>query len=367
MGFANRLIAGFCLATALVWPGLASAHLLPAQTATLNIVGNSAYGVISVPASALKGVDDNHDGLASSPEIRAHTNDISRQFQDRFRLSTAREVGQPLFTWVMNPDTEGASPAGSAYVVIMQRTAFTGPITGLTLWTDLFGTRPGEGQMTLRALHNQAGAEVAILSPQDQTHRFFRGPWATFLDFIKTGALHIWLGPDHLLFLLTVIVGAAGWRWWASVITSFTLAHSLTLTLAALGLVTLPARFVEPAIAASIVLMAADNLWRPGRKGVSRVAIVFACGLLHGLGFASALGSFGLDTPHRIASLVGFNLGVEFGQMVFLTALLALAAAATRLIGPSAQTHLPKAASILALLAGTAMLISRLVPGLAGL
>jgi hydrogenase/urease accessory protein HupE len=236
--------------------------------------------------------------------------------------------------------------------------------------TDLFGSGAGEGQMTLTATQG-AMSEVSILSPDAPSHGYFYGGFATFIDFLRVGVAHILTGPDHLLFLLTVIVAAAGWRYWLSVLTSFTIAHSITLTLAALNVVHVSPAIVEPGIAASIVLMAALNLFGDRLAATAgqgrRVAVVFACGLLHGLGFASAIGAMAVDVTHRLATLAGFNLGIELGQFLFLGTVLALASLVRLLprLGLPAigkTLRLAHVASITAAVLGSAMLVERVLP-----
>ncbi|MET0342124.1 MAG: HupE/UreJ family protein [Polyangiales bacterium] len=146
----------------------------------------------------------------------------------------------------------------------------------------------------------------------------------TVRDYVVEGVLHIWLGFDHLLFLLTLLLPIAladaqaarpraAWREVVQVISAFTLAHSLTLALAALGLVRLPERLVESVIALSVILAAAHNL-RPIFRG--RAAwLAFGFGLVHGFGFASALSELGLPRAHFALALVAFNVGVELGQL----------------------------------------------------
>lgn len=143
-------------------------------------------------------------------------------------------------------------------------------------------------------------------------------PDTTFWGFIKLGIEHIWTGYDHLLFLFALLVVCRTFRSIAAIITCFTLAHSLTLALATLDVVNLPARWVEPAIAASIVFVGAENLWRRGAEPPGRWALTFAFGLIHGFGFASVLRDLGVG---RGGSGIGmplftFNLGVEIGQIV---------------------------------------------------
>lgn len=139
--------------------------------------------------------------------------------------------------------------------------------------------------------------------------------WQVFAEYIPVGFDHIVpKGLDHILFVLGLFflsVRLAPLLWQVS---AFTLAHTVTLALGALGWVNIPGSIVEPLIAASIVYVAVENIiaarmtpWRP--------AVVFGLGLLHGLGFASVLGDFGLPDGQFIPALIGFNIGVEFGQL----------------------------------------------------
>lgn len=141
------------------------------------------------------------------------------------------------------------------------------------------------------------------------------GGWQTFVDYIPVGFDHILpKGLDHILFVLGLFflstsLGPLLWQ-----VSAFTLAHTVTLALGALGLVNVPGSIVEPLIAASIVYVAVENIfahklqpWRP--------LVVFGFGLLHGLGFASVLGEFGLPEGAFVPALIGFNIGVELGQL----------------------------------------------------
>lgn len=136
-----------------------------------------------------------------------------------------------------------------------------------------------------------------------------------FIDYIPVGFEHIIpLGWDHILFVLGLFFLSRHLRPLIWQISAFTVAHTVTLALGALGYVTVPASIVEPLIAASIVYVAIENVltnhlhrWRP--------VVIFAFGLLHGLGFASVLGDFGLPTEQFLPALIGFNIGVELGQL----------------------------------------------------
>ncbi|HVR62956.1 MAG TPA: HupE/UreJ family protein [Polyangia bacterium] len=178
--------------------------------------------------------------------------------------------------------------------------------------------------------------QTFVLSRADHAREIQLGPAvaSSIPGFIAEGALHIWAGLDHVLFLLALLLPAVLRRedgHWAPlprlrpaladvarIVTAFSVAHSLTLSLAALGLVSLPARLTEPAIAASVVIASINNL-RPV-FGRDRWLVAFALGLLHGFGFSSVLADGGLTAGHLLSSLLGFNLGVELGQLAVVAA-----------------------------------------------
>jgi len=159
---------------------------------------------------------------------------------------------------------------------------------------------------------------------------------AIILSYIQQGAHHIWIGYDHILFLVTLLLSAVLTRterkwlpvedfsaaFWstAKVVTAFTLAHSVTLSVAAFGLVELPSRLVESVIAASIVVAAINNLYPVVTRRLWVMAFVF--GLMHGFGFASVLNEFGLPPDRKLTALLSFNVGVELGQLAIVVGIL---------------------------------------------
>jgi hypothetical protein len=161
----------------------------------------------------------------------------------------------------------------------------------------------------------------------------------TFSAFFKEGVWHIWIGFDHILFLLALLLPAVlerkegGWQPVTAlrpafinvlkVVTAFTVAHSITLGLAASDMVRLPSRFVESAIAASIIVAAANNL-RPFFQGKGWL-VAFCFGIIHGFGFATALGELDQQVTSLLTMLVGFNLGVEAGQLTIVAIFLPIA------------------------------------------
>ncbi len=140
------------------------------------------------------------------------------------------------------------------------------------------------------------------------------GAFAVLGTFIPSGVHHIMIGPDHILFIIGLMLLGGSWKRLAIIVTSFTIGHSVTLSLAALDLVMIPAHVIEPLIALSIVVVGADNLLR-GEGRDFRAIIAFFFGLIHGFGFAYVLREFGLPDGQLALSLFAFNIGVEIGQL----------------------------------------------------
>lgn len=184
---------------------------------------------------------------------------------------------------------------------------------------------PALGEMVVRAVEEDgqpfftaflAGGERVTIPPVGGD----QGLWAAFVDYIAVGFEHIVpLGLDHILFVVGLFLLRPRMRPLLTQVTAFTVAHSVTLALGLFGVVRISPAIVEPLIAASIVFIAVENLftdrlrrWRP--------FVVFGFGLLHGLGFAGVLAEFGLPEGAYVPALIGFNLGVEAGQLAVIAA-----------------------------------------------
>lgn len=177
-----------------------------------------------------------------------------------------------------------------------------------------------------------------------------------WLSFIAMGVAHILMGPDHLLFLVALLALTRGIWPIVRIVTGFTLAHSVTLSLAALGWVEVPERIVEPLIAVTIVWVAVENLAFPaGARWRWLVAAAF--GLVHGLGFASGLTALGLPRDAMVRALVGFNIGVELGQLAFVAVVMPVVVWLAR---PGRIAFLPQALSVVVAVMGVYWLVERL-------
>ncbi len=186
----------------------------------------------------------------------------------------------------------------------------------------------------------EANDRLSVLSPDQRVLAFTEVPsvWETAVAFIWEGMVHLWIGYDHMLFLLALVLPAAvrreRGRWVvedklgaavkdvALIVTAFTIAHSVTLVIATLGVIRLPIAWVETFIALSIVAAAVNIVWPfLGRR---RYLVGFGFGLIHGFGFASVLADFMSDTSSRLIALASFNIGVELAQLAVVLAVVPL-------------------------------------------
>lgn len=212
-----------------------------------------------------------------------------------------------------------------------------------------FGWAEPYGELVVRQVGGGDDAYTAFLSGGEMTEPLPRleirteSGWSVFARYIGVGFEHIVpLGLDHILFVLGLFFFSLHLRPILFQVTAFTAAHTITLALASLGIVTLSASIVEPLIAASIVYVGVENL--RGRGNVkARTALVFVFGLLHGLGFASVLGDFGISASSFVGALLGFNLGVEIAQLalILVAFLLVLLAARLARIAPLPEDEQP--------------------------
>jgi hypothetical protein len=281
------------------------------------------------------GLDGDGNAEITWGELRARQSDVSAWALSRLALT--RDGVCPLQVTGLQVDdhTDGG------YAVLHLRGTCPGASGALglqyRLLFDLDKLHRGLLRLTLDGV-----TYTTVLSPTSGVVQFGAtqaSRWAQFSQYLVEGIWHIWIGFDHILFLLSLLLPAVlvlHMRRWQGVsrfgtaardvlwvVTSFTAAHSITLSLAALGLVSLPSRLVESAIALSVVLAAANNLWPVVEH--RRWLVAFGFGLIHGFGFASVLAELGLPADALVLSLLGFNAGVEVGQMAIVAGFLPVA------------------------------------------
>jgi len=322
-----------------VWVAPAHAHKPSDSYLILSLQGDQLSGQWDIALRDLDftiGLDADGNGEITWGEVKAKHKEIAAYALARLVIA-ADGAGCPITVTEHLIDNH----ADGAYEVMRFTVDCPAVPQILNVKYTLFFDVDPQHRGLLR-LEDQGGTHTAIFSPEHQTWQLKSHSAALgrqFLDFFRTGVWHIWTGFDHILFLCALLLPAVlelnGRKWQAvarfrqafidvvSIVTAFTIAHSITLSLAVLGFITLPSRLIESAIAASVIVAALNNLYPLIEKRLWVVAFVF--GLVHGLGFANVLTDLGLHKSALAVSLVSFNLGVEAGQLAIVTTFLPLA------------------------------------------
>jgi len=283
------------------------------------------------------GLDADGDGAITWGELRARHSDIAAYAFGRLQLRADRRQCRLVATDQLVDEHSDGAYAVLRFTAQCGEEPYREIKAEYSLFFDLDPTHRG-----LLRVEHPAGAVAGVLGPERPRLAVpvtGVSRLSQFLDYGREGIWHIWIGFDHVLFLISLLLPAAlsatghGWKaaerfapvFWEvfRVVTAFTIAHSFTLSLAALAVIQLPSRLVESAIALSVMLAALNNL-RPlvlGRRWV----VAFAFGLVHGFGFASVLTDLGLPQGTLLVALVGFNLGVEAGQLAIVSLFLPFA------------------------------------------
>jgi hypothetical protein len=333
---AKAAVTALLLALGLI--SSAAAHVASSGFLTVQVEGRQITGAIELAVRDTElavGVDADGDGKITWAELSAAQSRLSRYITEHLLFSTrAVPCEIELGTLRVNDRVDGAY----AWLPYTARCAESIRLLGIR-YTLLEGIDPTHrGLLTLTA---GPVAQTGVLGGSTpQTEFLVSDPSAgrAFVEYFRAGVTHILSGIDHLLFLLSLLLPAvllrAQDRWHPvtearpallnilKVVTAFTLAHSITLTLAALDIVRLPTRLTESVIAASIVIAALNNIFPWVTE--TRARIAFAFGLLHGFGFASVLADMGLPSGARLVSLAAFNLGIEAGQLAVVATVMPL-------------------------------------------
>ena len=271
-------------------------------------------------------LDTNHDGAITWGEVRTRKADLFAYAFAHLRIEAAGGAC-PLAANDLLVDDH----SDGAYAVLRFRAQCAQPAQSLAIgYSLLFDIDPSH--RGLLRLDTPSGTQSAVFSPEQAQQTFVlkgNSGWTTFLQFVGDGIHHIWIGYDHMLFLISLLLPAVLVRrdgFWLpvatlrsallsvlAIVTAFTVSHSITLTLSVLGVISLPSRLVESGIALSVLLAALNNLWPWVTRRVWLLA--FGFGLVHGFGFASVLADLGLPQGALVLSLAGFNIGVEIGQL----------------------------------------------------
>ncbi|SFJ31446.1 HupE/UreJ family protein [Amycolatopsis sacchari] len=282
-----------------------------------------------------------HDSAAQAAALETHADTVMRYVSERFRVTASGQACAPVRDGGFTMEERDGVPY-TRLVLDYRCAAAESHQVYSGLFPDAEGyVRDTKTIVTYELDLTSGSAALDAHQPSFSTQQ----AWTQrFWEFFRLGAEHLLTGLDHILFLLALIAGSRRLREIVLAATTFTLAHSVTFVLAALGLVRAPAAVVEPLIALSIAVVAAWPLWRLYRRGAqaseldagghfsldrtgwARLAVVFCFGLAHGLGFASALGIDAAWSWTLLWSLLVFNLGIEVVQLAIIAVVFPLLA-----------------------------------------
>ncbi|MDP4301862.1 HupE/UreJ family protein [Leptothrix discophora] len=344
VGWGRLLWLAWTLAL-LAGAGAASAHKASDAYLSLDVTGAQVRGQLDVAlrdidvAIGLDGGEAGGDGQITWGELRQRRDALAGWALRNLSLTRGTTSAEPCRLAVgalqVDQHTDGT------YAVLPLTGSCpqaSGPLrVGYRLLFEQDAMHRGLVRLTL-----DGTTQALVFSPERPEQRIDAAQasrWTTLGQYIVEGMWHIWLGYDHALFLVALLLPAVlvregkAWRGVAglggasggvlAVITAFTAAHALSLSLATFGWISLPSRLVESAIALTVVLAAANNLYPIVRE--RRWLAAFGFGLIHGFGFASVLAGLGLSREALALALVGFNIGVELGQIALVALFLPLA------------------------------------------
>ena len=252
-------------------------------------------------------LDRDLDGRVEAREIEARRADVIDYLRGKVAVrASGRELPMELLAL-------GIGRSGDGRAVVETTLAFRSEhaLRDIAIRCEPL-TELGADHTTLARIDTRGGSREFLFRP-GVTYREAPGALAHALEFLKLGIVHIFVGYDHIAFLVGLLLTGGSALAIVKIVTAFTAAHSVTLSLAALDVVTLSPVIVEAGIALSLVYIAAENLFTRKRQG--RWLVSFLFGLVHGFGFAAVLKELALPSSALVASLVTFNLGVEIAQV----------------------------------------------------
>lgn len=284
-------------------------HDMSQSESRILVQGQNVQVFLRLNLLEFKGVDTNGDGAISYDELDNAIDRVYAAIKQRFTI-TAPDAPVRVILRRYGVSEDHVLDLDLLYT-------FSHDVSELQVTSTIDQiTRPGHQHLTTVTFSHEQ--QEGILNASNPT-AIFKGSGPSdrqiLASFVRLGVLHIFTGYDHLAFLIGLLIATTTLSSAIKVITSFTLAHSITLAAATFNLVILPSRLTESLIALSIVYVAAENLL--GFRAIERYRITFLFGLVHGFGFSNVLREMQLSRSHLALSLFSFNTGVEIGQVLF--------------------------------------------------
>lgn len=297
----------------------AYAHWADLAVAEVSVGEREAQMTLTFPTGLMAFADDDQNGNLSAAEVARHRAQLQARFAENIALISGGETGELTVEAAEMQVAQSARITPNTHSTLVLKTAWEEPIGVFKIRYELFVPGVSTASAVTTVVRRSKVQNVVFTPEKTEYLQDSNGRNFDFFSFFILGMQHILEGLDHLLFLLALLMLGGSLGYLLKVITAFTVAHSITLFLTAAGVINLPGQFIESGIALSIAWVAAENLFRRDLKSLerSRWIATFFFGLLHGMGFAGILRDIGLPKDNLLGSVLGFNLGVEAGQLVF--------------------------------------------------
>lgn len=299
----------------------AYAHPLNNGYSSLNVGLQAVDYELFIPAQSLLRFGVGGDGRIPGKDSDGKREELITYLKEHVRLV---QQGVPMAMTLKG--MEPAEKDAITGVTFRLRFETDEPINGFTMEYGMLFDDVDPLHVNFALIAQGDDLDQAVFDKEHRTYEYaplHPAGWGwSVWTYFKLGVLHIWTGYDHMLFLFSLLLAVRRWADAVRIVTAFTAAHSVTLLLAAIGILSLPSAWVETAIALSICYVAAENLGMPRPGMRRRLLLTLGFGLIHGLGFAGALEEIGLPRAYFVSSLASFNLGVEAGQLVVVSLLL---------------------------------------------
>lgn len=323
----KRLVRFFqisCLAWLVaVWIGSiaiapANAHWNNLAIADVIVTDTEAQITLSLPTTLIAFADDNNDQILSQLELDKHYSQLEQTLSRNIVLTD--QAGNPGIS-IINPAVAARSQDKATHSTFTLQYQWTQPLQKLSIRYSLFSPELDQDQCLVTITQGNHTRNV-IFTPENNTIDIVETlAWQQqVISFLQLGIEHIFTGYDHIFFLVALLLPGGNISQLLKIVLAFTVAHSLTLTVAGLNIITVPTALVESMIALSIVYVAAENLWK--KQINHRPWLTFGFGLIHGLGFANILNALHQRPSNLLLSLASFNLGVELGQITIVVLVL---------------------------------------------
>lgn len=291
------------------------AHWADMSAMEININSNKADAVLTMPTPFLLKFDDDKNGKISVDEINKYNKEIKELFKDNVYLVADNEK---LEADISGSEASDVNIAGTNNQTTLKLNwALNQEAKSYKIHYSLFPQEAINAHCLISAIVNGESSNFTL--NQNKTDAYLKELTVgeTIKQFVLLGIEHIATGYDHILFLVALLLAGGGFAYLLKIVTAFTLAHSITLSLAVLGIVNISSQLIESCIAASIIFVAIENIRK--KKSEAHWSLVFGFGLIHGLGFANILREMDIQGSKLVYTLVSFNLGIEMGQLVIVT------------------------------------------------